>query len=536
MHNSWCYFPGMILITLCSMVLSRRLFHVFQLESYQFYGYRKSVMRLYRRCVLSYALFGIMLAAAAYCCDVFLLKGMDGRAWILTGILFACVAVFTFVVHNADKKRVEKKKLVYTARMKRLCTVHGILIFAIQVVLLFIPGVPFGFYCVFIALLPLILVLSALIAKPVEKIIFRMYFNDAKKRLLENKRLIRIGITGSYGKTSTKVILAQILSTKFKVLATPASFNTPMGVTRIIRERLDISHQIFIGEMGARHVGEIKELCELVNPQIGILTSVGPQHLDTFKTVERIRDTKYELIEALPDNGFAVFSDDGAVVSELYDKTKSPESVIVGKPGSAAWADDVKVGSFGSSFTLHVADREPVHCETQLLGEHNIRNIVVSAAVADHLGVDMKHIAMGIAGLKPVEHRLQLLRSAGGITVIDDAFNTNPRSSKAALQVLGMFEGRRILVTPGMVELGEKEDEFNREFGRNICGNADLVFLVGKKHTAPIRDGMIDCGFDRNNIFSVSSLNEAIEKMNTMLQPGDTVMYENDLPDHYSEN
>ena len=143
---------------------------------------------------------------------------------------------------------------------------------------------------------------------------------------------------------------------------------------------------------------------------------------------------------------------------------------------------------------------------------------------------------MGKYGLIPVEHRLQLLRSAGGITVIDDAFNTNPRSSKTALQVLGMFEGRKILVTPGMVELGDMESQYNREFGKNIYGNADYVFLVGKKHTAPIREGLTEAGFDENAICTVSSLNEAIEQMNAMLQPGDVVMYENDLPDHYSEN
>lgn len=536
MQNFWCYIPATVLISLCALILSRRLFHIFQLESYQFHGYRKSVLRLFKRAWLPFIIFGIVAAAALFCIDTFILKETAGKEWLISGAAFAAVAVFTLYIHNSDRNRTEKKKLVYTARMKRLCAIHDVIVLVIQIIVLLVIGVPFAFYCFFIALLPLILMLSALIAKPIEKIIFSMYFNDAKKRLLENKRLIRIGITGSYGKTSTKVILAQILSTKFKVLATPASFNTPMGVTRIIRERLDISHQVFIGEMGARHVGEIKELCDLVNPQIGILTSVGPQHLDTFRTLDRIKNTKYELIESLPDDGFAVFSDDGAIVSDLYKKTTSPASILVGKEGSGAWADEIRVGNSGSSFTLHIVGKEPVRCETCLLGEHNIRNIVVSAAVADHLGVDMKHIAMGIASLKPVEHRLQLLKSAGGITVIDDAFNTNPRSSKAALEVLGMFEGRKILVTPGMVELGDKEAEYNREFGRNICGNADVVFLVGKKHTAPIREGMTDGGFDENAIHSVSSLNEAIEQMNQMLQSGDVVMYENDLPDHYSEN
>ncbi|MBQ6804629.1 MAG: UDP-N-acetylmuramoyl-tripeptide--D-alanyl-D-alanine ligase [Clostridia bacterium] len=383
-------------------------------------------------------------------------------------------------------------------------------------------------------LLPLFVALSGILALPIEKTIFHLYFRDAEKKLLENDKLIRIGITGSYGKTSTKFILNTILSQKFNVLATPASFNTPMGVTRIIRERLTPSHQIFIGEMGARHVGEIKELARLVHPTIGILTAVGPQHLDTFRTIERIEKTKYELIDALPEDGFAVFSHDGAIVTKLHDKTQKPKA-LVGTENGDVWAENVHVSPEGSHFTLQIRGWEPMECVTPLLGEHNIQNILMACAVARHLGMNREQIARGIAALRPVEHRLQLLRSAGGITVIDDAFNTNPRSSKEALKVLSSFPGRRIIVTPGMVELGTEEDRYNYEFGLAMADAVDIAVLVGKKHTLPIQKGLKEKGFPEENIHAVASLDEALAFNRENLRPGDVVMYENDLPDHYSE-
>lgn len=498
---------------------SRRLLHYFQLESYQFRGYKNTVLRQSKRAVLPYIILGVIALAAS----------ISANPWLK--VIALCLGSGAFCALSA--KQQEKKKFVVTARVKRLIGVHA----AVLLVLYhFVAPLMNVFGCAAVTvLLPVILALSGLLAWPIERFIFYLYFNDARKRLLENDKLIRIGITGSYGKTSVKFILNTILSQKYNVLCTPSSFNTPMGVTRIVRERLEPAHQVFIGEMGARHVGEIKELCKLVNPHIGILTAVGPQHLDTFRTIERITKTKYELIEALPKDGFAVFSSDNAIVSELYRKT-SLNKAIVGDEGSDAWADEVELSPSGSTFTLHLKGCEPFRCQTVMLGEHNIRNIVACCAVARYLDLSQQQIARGISLLKPVEHRLQLLRSAGGITIIDDAFNTNPRSSKIALDVLRAFPGRRIIVTPGMVELGKDEDKYNRTFGEQMASSADLVFLVGKKHTKPIFDGLVSQGYQKENIYVTSSLDEAIRLLNPMMRDGDVILYENDLPDHYNES
>ncbi len=527
------------------MILSaRRLTHYFQLESYQFQGYFRTLRRQWKRaalpCVALAAGFAGLYALLAY--GIAAGREMNGeRAWSAGRVLLAALisASFTgmgWAVRKLSMARQEKKKFALTARMKRLYGALVTLLLALMLILFCAArretaGI---FFAASAALLPLTVALAGALIWPVERLIFHLYFRDAEKKILKNDRLIRIGITGSYGKTSTKFILADLLSQKYNVLATPASFNTPMGVTRIIRERLTPAHQVFIGEMGARHVGEIKELSRLVHPQIGILTAVGPQHLDTFRTLERIKKTKYELIEALPEDGLSVFLDDGDIVTGLYQRTKKAR-LLAGKEGADAWATDVAVSPQGSSFTLHLKEWEPIECQTQLLGEHNIRNILLCALVAKYLGLTPEQIRRGILNLRPVEHRLQLMKTGGGVTVIDDAFNTNPRSSKEALKVLSSFPGRHVIVTPGMVELGAEEDQYNEDFGKAMAKHVDIAVLVGRRHTAPIRKGMLEAGFPESAIFTVGSLQEAVGTVNSLILPGDTVMYENDLPDHYSE-
>ncbi len=538
-----------------NLLAIRRLTHYFQLESYQFHGYFQTIRRQWKRAVLPYLLLGLIFFA------IFIIWSLIGSLlknnfvlhifWALFISVFYVLAGWLLRKHSMKQK--EKKSFAMTARMKRL---YGVFIIFLALafcasftviwarmehscissdteISCFLPLL-IVFPVLSACFLPLLVALAGVLALPIERLIFHLYFKDAEKKLLENPRLIRIGITGSYGKTSTKFILAEILSQKYNVLATPASFNTPMGVTRIIRERLTPAHQVFIGEMGARHVGEIKELSNLVHPTIGILTAVGPQHLDTFKTLERIEKTKYELIDALPQDGLAVFLNDDGIVTKLYEKTQKPK-MLAGKEGADAWASGVSVSPQGSHFILHLGDWEPFECTTPLLGRHNISNILAACCVAKHLGLNREQIKRGIQQVKPVEHRLQLLKTAGGVTVIDDAFNTNPTSSKEALKVLSSFPGRRVIVTPGMVELGAEEARYNEEFGQAMADAVDVAVLVGKRHTEPIQKGLKEKGFPAENIHVVGSLDEAIQVVNGILRPGDVVMYENDLPDHYNE-
>ena len=513
-----------------TMLASRSLVHYFQLESYQFPGYYKTVKRNLKRAVTP----GVMMAVVAVIALLIGNAAQDNFFGLLLGLLGTAVALGGgFLIGRVTAVKNAKKKLVFTTRIKRLYVI-GAIVFA---VLCFLLGSVWTYLAVLVALvLPASLALAGLIAWPVEKLISEMYFRDAQSRLKERPDLIKIGITGSYGKTSVKFILGTMLSEKYQTLVTPSSFNTPMGVTRIIREKLLPTHQVFVAEMGARHVGDIKELCRLVHPTYGVLTSVGPQHLDTFKSIDRIKKTKYELMDAIPHDGWCFFPDDGAICRELYDKTRKGKSLCcLNENGEATvWAKNIRVSALGSTFTL-CTENVGIECQTKLLGEHNIQNILLAASVCLKLGLSLRQIKQGIAKIAPVEHRLQLLPQRGGMTVIDDAFNSNPRGAEAALKVLSAFENRRIIITPGMVELGEGEAEFNRAFGEKMASAVDVAILVGKKHTRPIAEGLLSQGFPEENLHVTASLAEAAALLRQLGQSGDVVLFENDLPDHYSE-
>lgn len=511
---------------------SRTLFHYFQLESYQFPGYYKTMKRNSWkgfRCGLMLCLVALMLwAMTCFFHQVVL------WIWLMVGAVLLVAGGWGICCFTRDAKI--KKKFAITPRVKRLYAVSVVMQTLLVWGLSAVIHVPLlVLLAVFALLLPITVALSGLVAWPIEKGISEMYFRDAQRILKNRPDLIKIGITGSYGKTSVKFILGTLLSEKYQTLVTPSSFNTPMGVTKIIRTKLTPAHQVFVAEMGARHVGDIKELCRLVHPRYGVLTSVGPQHLDTFKTLERIKTTKYELMDAIPENGVCFFPNDGGICLELYNKTSKSKRICSIRPDKAdVWVEEVQVGSRGSSFTLCTAD-ERIACQTCLLGEHNIQNIVLAATVCVELGLTLRQIAHGIARIAPIEHRLQLVPTSGGLTIIDDAFNSNPNGAAKAVQVLKAFPQKRIIITPGMVELGEKEAEYNRTFGEQMASCVDVAILVGKKHTAPIREGLLAAGFDDACIHSVASLDEAAVLMRQLAKAGDTVLFENDLPDHYSE-
>ena len=512
---------------------SRSLIHLFQLESYQFPGYRRSVLRAWRRSVapgLMMTVLAVALLAAHRTLDMHAAEGV--RIFLALAVLALMTLGGGWCARLYQDKQA-KKPLVITPRVKRLYGVMGV-VYALLCLAIDRTGWPYAL-CLFPPFLPLWTALAGLIAWPLEKLISEMYFRDAQRKLRERTDLIKIGITGSYGKTSVKFILGTLLQEKYQTLVTPASFNTPMGVTRVIRERLRPAHQVFVAEMGARHVGDIREMCRLVHPTLGVLTSVGPQHLDTFKTLERIKQTKYELMDAIPQDGCCFFPEDGGICAELYARTAKPKRrVAVGDPTADVWAEKITVSPQGSHFVLH-AGADSVTCTTRLLGAHNIQNILLAASVCLELHMTLAQVARGIGKLEPVEHRLQLIRGAGGVTVIDDAFNANPAGAKAALEVLSGFPGRRICVTPGMVELGEEEEELNRLFGRQMASACDIAILVGKKRARPIAEGLCEAGFSRDDLHITANLDEATALLSRTTRPGDVVLFENDLPDNYDE-
>ena len=520
-----------VLLLTGSMVLGcMEYLHMLQLESYQLDGLARWVKANQNR---AYAKGFIVAIVSLLSMTVLTFFAGVWTYFLACAVMFAGGLV-SFILY---KRVPAKKKLVFTKRVKRLLAIHT----ALYMVIFMVIDV-LGDYVVQLRTLPLLapavwvwaIALSAKLAQPVENHINRGFFKDAQRILNSREDLIKIGITGSYGKTSTKFILGTLLKEKYNTLMTPSSFNTPMGVTRIVREQLKPEHEVFIAEMGARHKGDIAELVDLVHPTIGVLTSVGPQHLETFGSIEVVAETKYELIAGLPEKGAAFFAADGAICEELYEKTKLDKTLAGLDEKAGVYAKDISVSNEGSSFTLVCKDGE-VRCTTPLLGRHNIQNAVLCASVALHLGLSLEQVASGMSKLEPVEHRLQLIHGAGGVTVIDDAFNANPAGAKAAMEVLSAFPGRRICVTPGMVELGEEEVMRNREFGKQMAAACDIAVLIGIKRTAPIYEGLLEAGFEADNVLRVNTLAEATDFINKVSRAGDVILFENDLPDNYNE-
>lgn len=441
-----------------------------------------------------------------------------------------------FLLRSKEK---EKKKLVYTNRVKRLLATVAVLSL-LAAVLGFLLAARDLYYAlmlpILVTLFPFALVLCGnTVNAPVETAINNSYLNDAKRIIRSMPGLTVIGITGSYGKTSVKHFLHTVLSQHYHTLMTPESFNTPMGVTRTVRGQLSPTHEIFIAEMGAKQLGDIKELCELAQPKYGIVTSIGPQHLESFKTLENVQKTKYELPEALPADGIAFLNADDANVMS-YRPNLRCRKITFGfrNPEADYRASDVSVSSKGTSFTVTTPEGETALVETPLLGEHNVTNILSCIAVGKELGVPLAKLVKSVKRIKPVQHRLELKKN-GSLTIIDDSFNSNPVGSKAALEVLRQMEGKRILITPGMIELGEQEYELNKAFGTYAAASCDYVILVGPKQTAPIAEGLKEAGYPEGQYAAVRNFTEAMKHLQQISEPGSVVLLENDLPDNYNE-
>jgi UDP-N-acetylmuramoyl-tripeptide--D-alanyl-D-alanine ligase len=389
-----------------------------------------------------------------------------------------------------------------------------------------------------VQLSPLIVFLANILLVPVQSAINRTYLRQAQRRLHDVRPLV-VGITGSYGKTSTKYLLEQLIAGHRRVLKTPLSYNTLMGVCRVINDSLRDDCQVFIAEMGAYRPGDIKELCDFVRPTIGILTAIGPQHLERFKTIDNIQQTKYELIQALPPSGVAIFNNDDPRCRLLADRTTHVTVMRYGLDTDGQsldlWAENMAMGPAGLSFTMVDKQGRRADVQTVLLGRHNVLNILGAACAALALGVALQDLAKAIRDLPPVPHRLQLIDNGGGVTVIDDSYNSNPLGAMAALEVLGSFRtGQRILVTPGMVELGPLEAQLNEEFGAKAAEVCDYVVLVGVERTKPLQAGLRRKHFPPEKIRVVRDLKAATLVLPTIVGVGDTVLFENDLPDQYA--
>lgn len=525
--------------------LGLREFHMLQLNGYKTPEHSRWMKKNARRYILP---------AVLFIAQFLLIPFQHKRGLAVALLIVLCFFNAIIALLNKPGKKF-KKPLVYTARMKRMMITFGILIAVFYVFAIingktfvqvdavsggyeetrwFISALPYIMVGSALYLTPILVPLSNLINKPVEKAVQNWYINDAKRILSECPTLHKVGITGSYGKTSMKFYLDELLNSQYNTLKTPESFNTPMGVTITIRRDLKPTHEYFICEMGARRVHEIKELCGIADPHDGIITSVGPQHLETFGSIENVVNTKFELADHVKAKGGKIYLNGD---NELI-RRKAPEypnAVLYGlQEGNHYRATDISVSDRGTEFTVTAPDGETKRFSMKLLGEHNVQNVLGAIAYAHGTGISLDKLTLPVKRIAAVPHRLQLLDKGGNMTFIDDAYNSNPSGCRAALNVLGLFDACRILVTPGMVELGAKQEELNFEFGQEAAKACDHIVLVGKNQTVPIYNGIKDAGYDMDNVFVADSLNEALAHVNAyQTDKKKIVLLENDLPDNY---
>ena len=462
-----------------------------------------------------------------------------------TAVILLPLWSITFASSRMYRSNQQKKPLKYTNRLQRLLAAAAMMA-ALPVVVGFIVWTTTGVENLFYFLLgffaadllaPLWVLLAAHLIKPVETSIQEGFKRRARRRLRSRPDLRIIGITGSYGKTSTKFIIDEILRQRYNVLASPASYNTPMGLCIVINEMMKPEHQVLVLEMGIRHHGDMHELCAIVQPDVGVVTSVGMAHLETMGSIEAITREKSQILTCMKSGGVAILNADDPRVADMETSTSGKVWKVSAKGliGADVTAHKISYGPEGAQFTVRDDTGDERTFKTKLLGEHNVLNILLGVAVGRALDVRLRQIAYAVERLEPIEHRLQL-RQQGQITVIDDAFNSNPVGSRNALEILGQFNtGRRIVITPGMIELGEHQYEENKRLGEHIADHVDLALLVGGEQTRPIQDGLKAKQFPAEKWRVVASFFEAQTFLKTYLQPGDVVLYENDLPDQYNE-
>jgi len=541
---------SLILWLLSSLPLLLIVLNIFQLEEYNLkklfvwlYKNLKSVIKIYL------TLFVCRIFILPYfLCSNFFIRYLCLIIFSISTFLFSYIVYFKIFA-------LSKTPLKFTKRINRFLTIYSVfsLVGLYLLIYFVVPNLIRYLFCFYILGFLSLFVSSTFISYSVESFIFSYYKNQAIKKIKEMENLIVVGITGSYGKTTVKNILTSVLDEAFFVYKTPKSFNTPNGIVKSIREGLQKEHQIFICEMGANKNHDIRKLTRFFKDKlkIGIITSVGKQHLDGFKTIENIYNTKFELAEAVKaNNGVMIFNISNSYVQKMYheydrnkigvkldgyldgeekrfiDKALNNKGIISGRI--------LKSTKDGSEFEMSLNGEKLGTFVTRLLGEHNVLNSLLASGVAIALGEDSVDIKMGLTKVKQIPNRLEVKSLKSGAILIDNGFNSNPVSAEKALNALKYFQNNvKIVATPGLIELASEQFTENYLLGKKIAQVADKVVILNEVNKKAITNGLIDAGFNKLNISYYKNFNDEFVEFLNSLDNNHVVLIENDLPSNY---
>ena len=465
-----------------------------------------------------------------------------GFAWFFAGGLyifvdFAVLAAFGFIAYTEpDPRTHSKKKLAMTERAKRimlvamsLVTVLGCIVFLIHMPWIWIIPVQ---------LVPILLVGANAILQPYENAVQKKLLSEAHNKIKQLNTTI-IGVTGSFGKTSVKHILGHVLQTVAPTLVTPGSVNTPMGITRIIREELNETHKYFIVEMGAYGPGSIERLCKLAPPNFGIITAIGHAHYERFKSLDTVAQTKFELAQNVLQNGGKTIVHENTLkfpYSSEFERNHGESLIVCGDDETNALTiENIRQTLHGLEVRVRFQDKVHV-IEAPLFGAHHGENLALAFAAAVSLGIEPAIVINALKSTPQIPHRLQVkpYSKDSGI-IIDDAFNSNPRGFNSALALLRDIgkHKRKILITPGMVELGAAHDEIHKQIGTHAAQSCDIAIIVQSSRIPTFIRAFLEEARSDQQLMEVETFAEAQKWINDNIQKDDMILIENDLPDVY---
>ncbi len=397
-------------------------------------------------------------------------------------------------------------RLKFPKFTKKVIVIVGFGILSQSIILVSIYGLENKW---FYLLLFLLLLLSSIISSLIV-LFFQIPTYFLRKRILTKaskkrekfKNLLVIGITGSYGKTSTKEFLAKILSKKYPVLKTPRHVNAEIGIAKTILNELKEDHQIFVCEIGAYERGKIREVCQMIKPKIGILTGINEQHLSTFGSLENIIKAKYELIESLPEDGLAIFNGENEICRKLFEKTKIQKKLI-----------------------------HPKDYDFELTGKKlfpwDLENLALAVACAKNLGFKKEEIE---SVLSELESPIKFKKGVQGLTIVDSTYSANPKSVISHLNYLRGMEGKKVIVMPCLIELDRSAKEVHKRIGEKIGEVCDLAIIVTKDYFKELKAGAQKSGMPEDKILLIEDPKQVLEKIKNFTEPGDVIILESRVP------
>ncbi len=437
--------------------------------------------------------------------------------------LFCLGMIFLFL-----DEREMISKLKFTKRIIRLIIMIIFLTCGLLVLMMLLSLSIYKALTVIFYVNIMIIFISALIMNIIEKGISHRYHIMASKKIKEHKPII-IGITGSCGKTSVKNYVYELLSKDYVIEKSDLSYNTINGLSMTINSKLK-NHCVMVLEMGASHKGDISDIVKYFPPDYAFITEILPQHLTTFKTMDNLTNEKMQIVYGLKNGGVVFANYDNEIIRSNIEKIKEEKNIKIVSYGLKSdfdvYAEDITLGMEGSSFNVCYGDNKLL-LKTKLLGRHNVSNILASVALCLHLQVHNNTIIDKVASLEPVKHRLSI-RHDDILTILDDSYNSNQQGFMNALEILSTNQKTKVIITPGIVEAGNKSLEINQKMALEIIKTVDIAIIVDNKMSQYYIDVFKEANF--RNYYIVKSFKEAYEIVKNKPY---VVLIENDLPDYY---